>query len=105
MGMAMGALNSGASSWMWDWEDAGGDYADQLYRAWLNLKQILAHEWDTRPFEHPSKMDKGPDGRMAPRRYTINVPPDRWPTIFHRVPGLHLRNRQITVDGQEVPAI
>ncbi|HEX2459766.1 MAG TPA: hypothetical protein VHJ58_06420, partial [Vicinamibacterales bacterium] len=30
MGMAMGALNSGASQWMWDWEDAGGDYKDQL---------------------------------------------------------------------------
>jgi len=29
LGMAMGALNSGASSWMWDWEDAGGDYKDQ----------------------------------------------------------------------------
>ena len=23
LGMAMGALNSGASQWMWDWEDAG----------------------------------------------------------------------------------
>src|SRR5439155_27144198 len=43
LGMAMGALNSGAASWMWDWEDAGGDYRDQLYRAWRNLKDILAH--------------------------------------------------------------
>jgi malate synthase len=105
MGMAMGALNSGAASWMWDWEDAGGDYADQLYRAWLNLKQILAHEWDARPFEHPTKTEKDASGRTVPRRYSINVPPGRWPTIFHRVPGLHLRNRQITVDGQQVPAI
>ena len=37
LGMAFGALNSGASQWMWDWEDAGGDYKDQLYQAWVNL--------------------------------------------------------------------
>ena len=33
------------------------------------------------------------------------MPPDKWPTIFHRVPGLHLQNRQMTVDGGEVPGI
>src|SRR5438874_1084898 len=38
LGMAMGALNTGAASWMWDWEDAGGDYRDQLYQAWENLR-------------------------------------------------------------------
>ena len=95
LGMAMGALNSGASSWMWDWEDAGGDYRDQLYQAWRNLKQILAHEWDGRPFTHPTKQ----------RRYTIDVAPKNWPTIFHRVPGLHLQNRQIGVEGRPVPAV
>jgi malate synthase len=108
LGMAMGALNSSASQWMWDWEDAGGDYRDQLYEAWRHLKQILAHEWDGRPFLHPTKLEKDPHGKPIPgkpRRYTIDVPPHQWPTIFHRVPGLHLQNRQITVDGHEVPAI
>ncbi|MGH9161589.1 MAG: hypothetical protein ACRD2X_16605, partial [Vicinamibacteraceae bacterium] len=105
LGMAMGALNSGASSWMWDWEDAGGDYRDQLYRAWRHLKQILAHEWVGRTFEHPTKVRTDAQGRSVPRRYTIDVPPDKWPTIFHRVPGLHLRNRQITIDRRETPAI
>ena len=95
LGMAMGALNSGASQWMWDWEDAGGDYKDQLYQAWRHLKQILAHEWDGKPYAHPTKK----------REYRIDVPKEKWPTIFHRVPGLHLRNRQITVDGQETPAM
>jgi malate synthase len=34
----------------------------------------------------------------------IEAPKQRsGPTIFHRVAGLHLRNRQIFVDGQEVP--
>lgn len=95
LGMAMGALNSGASQWMWDWEDAGGDYKDQLYQAWRHLKQILAHEWDGKPYEHPKKK----------RTYRIDVPREKWPTIFHRVSGLHLCNRQIFVDGQEAPAM
>ena len=95
LGMAMGALNSGASQWMWDWEDAGGDYKDQHYRAWQNLADILAHKWDGKPFVHPTKG----------RTYTIDVPPDKWPTIFHRVPGLHLRSRQITLAGDPVPAV
>jgi malate synthase len=106
--MAMGALNSGASQWMWDWEDAGGDYRDQLYQAWENLADILAHKWDGKPFLHPTKREADEQGKPIPgrpRTYTINVPPDKWPTIFNRPPGLHLRNRQITMNGDEVPAM
>jgi malate synthase len=95
MGMAMGALNSGASQWMWDWEDAGGDYKDQLYRGWVNLIDILAHKWDGKPFVHPTKK----------RTYTIDVPPEKWPVILHRVAGIHLRNRQMTLNGEPIPAI
>jgi malate synthase len=95
LGMAFGALNSGASQWMWDWEDAGGDYKAQLYEAWTNLKHILAHQWDGKPYEHPTKK----------RTYRIDTAKENWPTIFHRVAGMHLRNRQIFVDGQEVPAM
>ena len=95
LGMAFGALNSGASQWMWDWEDAGGDYKDQLYQAWVNLGDILAHKWDGKPYVHPTKK----------RTYTIEAPPEKWPTILHRVAGLHLRNRQMTLDGEPVPAM
>ena len=49
---------------------------------------------------HPSKKQSG-----KPREYTIDLPPEKWPTIFHRVPGLHLQNRQISLDGEQVPAI
>ena len=96
LGMAMSALNTGAASWMWDWEDAGGDYKDQLYRAWQNLADLLAHKWDGKPFVHPTKKN---------RSYAIEAPPEKWPTIFHRVPGLHLRNRQISLDEEPVPAM
>jgi malate synthase len=85
---------------MWDWEDAGGDYRDQLYQAWENLRDLLAHKWDGKPFVHPTKKEGG-----KPREYTIDLPPEKRPTIFHRVPGLHLRNRQIWLDGEEVPGI
>jgi malate synthase len=95
MGMAMGALNSGASQWMWDWEDAGGDYKDQLYRGWVNLIDILAHRWDGKPYVHPTKK----------RTYTIDAPPEKWPVILHRVAGIHLHNRQMTLNGEPVPAI
>jgi malate synthase len=95
LGMAMGALNSGASQWMWDWEDAGGDYKDQLYRAWVNVGDILAHKWDEKPYVHPTKQ----------RTYRIEVPPEQRPTILHRVAGIHLRNRQMTLDGEPVPSI
>jgi malate synthase len=100
LGMAMGALNTGAASWMWDWEDAGGDYKDQLYQAWENLRDLLAHKWVGKPFAHPTKKQGG-----KPREYTIDLPPEKWPTIFHRVPGLHLQNRQIALDGEQVPAM
>ena len=108
LGMAMGALNSGAASWMWDWEDAAGDFRHQLYEAWRNLADILAHKWDDRPFLHPTKLELDAQGKPVPgrpRKYTIDLPPAKWPTIFHRVPGLHLRNRQITMNGDGVPAI
>jgi len=100
LGMAMGALNTGAASWMWDWEDAGGDYRDQLYQAWENLRDLLAHKWVGKPYAHPTKKENG-----KPRQYSIDLSPEKWPTIFHRVPGLHLRNRQISLDGEQVPGI
>jgi len=108
LGMAMGALNTGAASWMWDWEDAAGDYKEQLYQGWQNLIDLLAHKWVGKPFLHPKKLELDAQGKPIPgrqRKYTIDLPPEKWPTIFHRVAGLHLRNRQITMGGEEVPAI
>jgi hypothetical protein len=61
---------------------------------------IVAHKWVSKPFVHPTKKQGG-----KARQYTIDLPPEQWPTIFHRVPGLHLQNRQISLDGEQVPAI
>ena len=98
LGMAMGALNAGragAVSWMWDWEDAGNDYADKLYHAWRNLKDISAGKWDGKTWRHP---EKGKD-------YSLVASRAERPVIFHRVPGLHLRNRQIRRGDTHVPGI
>ena len=53
--MAMGALNTGAASWMWDWEDAGGDYKDQLYQAWGQPPRFSRTNGTASPFVHPTK--------------------------------------------------
>ncbi len=103
MGMLMGAINAGlkgAVSWMFDWEDAGNDYQQKLYQAWTYIKEVISGTWIGRAFKHPTKKNK----EGEPKEYSIKVDRDQWPTIFHRVPGLHLKNRQITLDGRNIPA-
>ncbi|MEM4912478.1 MAG: malate synthase, partial [Metallosphaera sp.] len=39
------------------------------------------------------------------KTYILNKPRDKWPIIFHRLPGLHLLDFDITLDGKPVPAI
>ncbi|MBI2822796.1 MAG: hypothetical protein HYX74_11295 [Acidobacteria bacterium] len=95
LGMAISALNARTVSWMADWEDAGNDYQDKLYQAWKNLGELLAGEWEDRSYLHPTKK----------REYSIRVPRRLWPALFVRVPGLHLKNRQMTLDGEAVPAM
>ncbi len=96
--MAMGALNTGAYgavSWMADWEDAGNDIRDNFYQAWTNLRQLARGEWDQKAYIRPK------DGK----KYELTVHQYQRPVIFHRVPGLHLNNRQMTVDGKKVPGM
>ncbi|MBI4971664.1 MAG: hypothetical protein HZC17_07500, partial [Candidatus Omnitrophica bacterium] len=96
--MAMGAVNTGAYgavSWMWDWEDAGNDFEVKLYQAWEYLKELLAGVWDSKTYKNTQKK----------KDYKINIARDKWPVIFHRVPGLHLKSRQLSISGQPVPAM
>ena len=94
LGMAMSALNARTASWMPDWEDAGNDYGDKLYSAWKNLKELLAGEWGDKIFHHP----------MKNKDYQIKNPQENWPTLFIRVPGLHLTSRQMILDGKSIPS-
>lgn len=95
LGMAMSAINAETASWMADWEDAGNDYADKLYQAWKNLKELLSGHWENQTYPHPVKK----------KEYRISPSRESWPILFIRVPGLHLKNRQITLNKQPIPAI
>ncbi|MBI3941225.1 MAG: hypothetical protein HY315_10355 [Acidobacteria bacterium] len=95
LGMAISALNARAASWMADWEDAGNDCRDKLYQAWQNVGELLEGQWEGRSYLHPSKK----------KEYSIRLPRAEWPVLFARVPGLHLKNRQISLNQEPVPAM
>ncbi len=39
------------------------------------------------------------------KEYRIRKPREKWPTLIHRVPGLHILDFDVRVDGKPVPAI
>ncbi|OGR57043.1 MAG: hypothetical protein A2034_01290, partial [Elusimicrobia bacterium GWA2_38_7] len=91
--MLMSAINAKTASWMFDWEDAGDDYNDKLYLAWKNLKEVLAGKWEGHEYTD-----------AAGKKSSIKLPRGEWGSIFHRVPGLGIRNRQMWIGGERVPA-
>ncbi|HEU0168971.1 MAG TPA: hypothetical protein VFS62_14425 [Chloroflexota bacterium] len=95
LGMAMSAINAHTASWMPDWEDAGNDYADKHYQAWQNITDLLHGRWEGRPYWHEAKQ----------KEYKLALERPDWPVLFARVPGVHLRSRQIALDGEPVPAM
>ena len=103
VGMAMGALSTRAASWMPDYEDASNDFRSVHYQSWENLGQLIAGEWDGKTFTHPTKVDRQDPGK--PRTYTLREIREHWPVLVPRVPGIHLRNRHMSFNGQPVPAL
>ncbi len=105
--MAFNALNSPAPMNMPDFEDAApphfrpdGTPATEpigIFAAMQNAKEIFEGRWTGRPYEVVKK------GKT--RQYTINTPPERWPTRFGRPPGLHVRYDHVTVDGEPAPGM
>ncbi len=105
--MAFGALNSPAPMNMPDFEDAapphfrpdGHPAAEPvgIFAALKNAKEILEGRWNGRPYEVVKK------GKA--RLYTINNPPEKWPTRFCRPPGLHVLYDHVTVDGEPAPGM
>jgi malate synthase len=105
--MAFKALNSEAPMNMPDFEDASPahflpDGAPErepipVFAALQNAKDIFEGRWTDRPYEVVKKGQR--------RSYRINRPPARWPTLFVRPPGIHVRFDQITVAGTPVPGM
>ncbi len=84
--MVINALNSGANTYMADFEDSNSPTWENCVRGQLNL-----HDAVRRTIEYTS-----PDGR----RYTLD---DTTATLFVRPRGWHLDERHMRVDGKPVP--
>src|SRR6266851_5685149 len=105
--MAFNALNSAAPMNMPDFEDASPAHFRPdgtserepvgVFAALQNAKDIFEGRWTDRAYEVTKKNQR--------RTYTINRPPDQWPTRFARPPGIHVRFDQITVAGEPVPGV
>src|SRR6266851_44845 len=105
--MAFNALNSAAPMNMPDFEDASPAHFRPdgtserepvgVFAALQNAKDIFEGRWADRAYEVTKKNQR--------RTYTINRPPDQWPTRFARPPGIHVRFDQITVAGEPVPGV
>lgn len=103
VGMLIGAVNAGrngAKSWMIDGEDAAPIVKDEPYRQVSNLSDLSA-----------GRLGGVQTDSSTGKTYEIEAvrsadqAQNQWPTIFYRVPGLHLRSRTITLDGKAVPEI
>ncbi len=101
LGMAMGALNTGAAS-----VDVGlGRCRRRLQRPAVSGVGEPARS-SRAQVGRQAVRSSHPRSRAASRASTRSTSrPSKWPTIFHRVPGLHLQNRQIALDGEQVPAM
>ena len=98
---AFNQVNADVASAMEDEEDAspawyiphgsGLDVAP-VWEARRNTKLILSQ---TAPQPY---YEKG-------KEYRFSKPREKWPSIFHRIPGLHIIDHDITLDGKPIPAI
>lgn len=57
-----------------------------------NVKRVLAGEIP------PEYHERG-------KVYRVEKPRSRWPTVFHRLPGIHLLDFDVLLDGKPIPAI
>ncbi|HKB29826.1 MAG TPA: malate synthase A [Streptosporangiaceae bacterium] len=87
--MTINALNSGASVWLADFEDANTPLWDNMITGQLNLKDAL-----DRAIDYTSP--EGKDYRLRPD--------GDLPTIVARPRGWHLDEKHLLVDGQRISA-
>jgi len=94
-------INADVASAMEDEEDASPAW----FIPYASGKEI-ADVWEERKNVKLFLSGKPPDVYYEKGKiYRLNKPRDKWPTIFHRIPGLHVLDYDITFDGKPVPAI
>lgn len=98
---AYNQINADVASAMEDEEDASP--------AWYipyGSGKTIADVWEARKNVKLFLSGKAPNPYYEKgKTYTLNKPRDKWPVVFHRLPGLHLLDFDITLDGKPVPAI
>lgn len=68
------------------------DKCAAVWEARRNVKRVLAGEL---PSEYVER------GKV----YRVEKPRHRWPTVFHRLPGIHLLDFDVLLDGKPIPSI
>ena len=89
--MTINALNSGASTWMADFEDANCPTWHNMLESQLNLREAIER---TITFDDPE----------TGKQYRLNDDLDSLATIIARPRGLHLFEKHMLLDGKPVPA-
>src|ERR687885_1161654 len=89
--MTINALNSGAATWMADFEDANCPTWRNMLESQLNLREAIER---TITFDDPE----------TGKHYRLNDDLDSLATIIARPRGWHLFEKHMLVDGKQVPA-
>ncbi|MFN3805104.1 MAG: malate synthase [Pyrobaculum sp.] len=98
MSRAIHQINADVASMMEDEEDASPAW----YVPWGSGRQWAA-VWDARRVVRRVLSGDVPDPYVEGGK-TYRVKKERWPTPIHRVPGLHILDFDIRVDGRPAPA-
>lgn len=94
-------INADVASAMEDEEDASPAW----YVPYASGKEI-ADVWEARKNVKHFLSGKAPSYYHEKGKiYSLNKPREKWPAIFHRLPGLHVLDFDITFGGKPVPAI
>jgi len=101
MSRAIHQINADVASMMEDEEDASP--------AWYIPRgsgRAVAAVWEARRVVNRVLRGEVPQPYYeGGKEYRIKKPRDKWPTLIHRVPGLHILDFDIRVDGKPAPAI
>ncbi|AKT34118.1 malate synthase [Pyrobaculum sp. WP30] len=101
MSRAIHQINADVASMMEDEEDASPAW----YVPWGSGRAVAA-VWEARRIVKKVLRGEVPDPyHEGGKVYRIQKERSRWPTLIHRIPGLHILDFDIRLDGRPIPAI
>ncbi|MGC9117901.1 MAG: malate synthase [Thermoproteus sp.] len=101
MSRAIHQINADVVSMMEDEEDASPAW----YVPWGSGRSVAA-VWEARRIVRRVLSGDVPEPYIeGGKEYRIRKPRGKWPTLIHRVPGIHILDFDVRVDGRPVPAI